>query len=49
MFLEIPEYTIKNPQKQKSAKYQKMNEKTRERLLDYYQPFNEKFFKIINL
>tara|TARA_B100000029_G_scaffold291507_1_gene285073 strand:- start:48 stop:887 length:840 start_codon:yes stop_codon:yes gene_type:complete len=47
-FLEIPEYTIKNPQKQKSAKYEKMNEKTRERLLDYYQPFNEKFFKIIN-
>ncbi len=47
-FLEIPEYTIKNPQKQKSAKYEKMNEKTRERLLNYYQPFNEKFFKIIN-
>ena len=47
-FLEIPEYTIKNPQKQKSAKYEKMDEKTRKRLLDYYQPFNEKFFKIIN-
>jgi len=47
-FLEIPEYIIKNPQKQKSAKYEKMNGKTRERLLDYYQPFNEKFFKIIN-
>ena len=47
-FLEIPEYTIKNPQKQKSAKYEKMNVETRKRLLDYYQPFNEKFFKIIN-
>jgi hypothetical protein len=47
-FLEIPEYIIKNPQKQKSAKYEKMNGRTREKLLDYYQPFNEKFFKIIN-
>ena len=47
-FLEISEYQIKNPQKQKSAKYEKMNDRTRERLLEYYKPFNEKFFKIIN-
>ena len=47
-FLEISEYQIKNPQKQKSVKYEKMNDRTRERLLEYYKPFNEKFFKIIN-
>ena len=47
-FLEIPEYTIINAHKQKSAKYENMNVETRKRLLDYYQPFNEEFFKIIN-
>ncbi len=45
-FLEIPEYTIKNPQKQKLSKYKKMSEKTRKRLLDFYKPYNENFFKI---
>jgi len=46
-FLGIPDYSIKNPQKQKSARYEKMRSKTRERLLDYYRPHNEKFFQMI--
>jgi hypothetical protein len=47
-FLEIPEYTIKNPQNQKLGKYEKMNEQTRKRLFNFYKPYNEKFFQIIN-
>jgi len=46
-FLEIPAYSIKNPQKQKFAKYEKMNEKTRKKLLEFFKPHNENFFKII--
>ena len=46
-FLEIPDYSIKNPQKQKSAKYEKMNPDTRKKLLDYYKPHNDEFFQMI--
>lgn len=46
-FLVIPNYTLKNPQKQKSSEYKKMDEKTRKILLDFYKPHNEKFFQII--
>jgi len=46
-FLQIPDYTLKTPQKQKAAKYKKMNDKTRERLLNFYKPHNEKFFQTI--
>ncbi|MDC0186972.1 sulfotransferase domain-containing protein [Candidatus Nitrosopelagicus sp.] len=46
-FLEIPEYTIRNPQNKKSEKYEKMNIQTRKRLLEFYKPYNDKFFKII--
>ena len=47
-FLEIPEYNIKNPQKQKSVIYEKMNEDTRKRLLEFYGPHNEELFNKIN-
>ncbi len=46
-FLEIPKYQIKNPQKQKMYNYEKMNPETRQRLLDYFRPHNEKLFKMI--
>tara|TARA_B100000676_G_C18080343_1_gene850705 strand:+ start:82 stop:921 length:840 start_codon:yes stop_codon:yes gene_type:complete len=46
-FLELEEYNIKNPQKQKQAEYKKMNEETRKKLLEFYKPHNEKFFEII--
>jgi len=47
-FLEISEYNIKNPQKQKSVIYEKMNEDTRKRLLEFYEPHNEELFNKIN-
>ena len=46
-FLEISDYAIKNPQKQKSAEYSKMRSDTRRKLLDFYKPHNDEFFRII--
>ena len=46
-FLGIPNYTLKNPQKQKLAEYKKMDDKTREKLLTFYEPYNQKFFETI--
>ena len=46
-FLDISEYTIKNPQKRKFVKYEKMNDETRKKLLECYKPHNEKFFQVI--
>ncbi len=46
-FLDIPQYEIKKPQKQKANTYEKMKSQTRDRLLDFYKEHNEKFFKII--
>ena len=46
-FLQIPDYTLKNPQKRKSSEYKKMDDKTREMLLNFYKPHNEKFFQTI--
>ena len=46
-FLEIPDYIIKNPQKQKAAEYKKMNNETREKLVGFYKQHNERFFKTI--
>ena len=46
-FLEIPEYKIKKPQKQKANEYKKMKSQTRDKLLDFYKEYNEKFFEII--
>ena len=46
-FLEIPDYIIKNPQKQKAAEYKKMNNETREKLVNFYKQHNKRFFKTI--
>ena len=46
-FLDISDYIIKNPQKQKYFKYPEMKKDTREKLIDYYKPLNDQFFKMI--
>ena len=46
-FLDIDEYDIKQPQKQKVAEYKQMKKETRKKLLDFYKPHNERFFEII--
>ena len=47
-FLEIPKENIKTPQKRKMKKYSPMNIKTRESLIEFYKPYNEKLFEEIN-
>ena len=37
----------KNPQRQKYFKYPQMKTETRAKLVDYYKPLNEEFFKMI--
>jgi hypothetical protein len=46
-FLDIDEYDIKQPQKQKVTKYKQMKKETRKKLLDFYKPHNKRFFEII--
>ena len=46
-FLDIDEYDIKQPQKQKVAEYKQMKKETRKKLLDFYKPHNERFFEMI--
>lgn len=46
-FLEIPEYNVKNLQKQKFYEYPNMKNETRKKLLEFYKPENKNFFQII--
>ena len=47
-FLQVSDYEIENPENQKAAEYDEMNDDIREKLLRLYKPHNEKFFQIIN-
>ena len=47
-FLELPKYKLINPQKRKSENYEKMSENTRDELIDFFKPHNEKLFETIN-
>tara|TARA_Y100000590_G_scaffold75538_1_gene83426 strand:- start:8707 stop:9534 length:828 start_codon:yes stop_codon:yes gene_type:complete len=47
-FLQVSDYEIQNPENQKAAEYDEMNDDIREKLLRLYKPHNEKFFQIIN-
>ena len=47
-FLQVSDYEIQNPENQKTAEYDEMNDDIREKLLGLYKPHNEKFFQIID-
>ena len=47
-FLELPNYDIKNPQKKKFKKYEPMNKKTRDFLIEYYKPHNKQLYDLIS-
>ena len=47
-FLRLPEYNIKNTKKVNVSKYEKMDEETRNILIDYFRPYNEKLFEFLN-
>ena len=46
-YLELPKYEITKTRKEKSYKYPKMNEKTREKLLEFFKPHNEELYKML--
>jgi len=46
-FLELPNYKIKESKKLKAVKYPEMNSKTKDFLIEFYKPHNEKLFKMI--
>jgi len=46
-FLKLPNYNIKNFEKKNVGKYQKMNPETRKFLINYYKPYNEQLYKIV--
>ena len=47
-FLKLPEYKMKQFQKLKFVKYENMNQETKQNLLKYFKPKNEKLFTLIN-
>jgi len=46
-FVGVEKYEIRESEKINKGKYSKMNDKTRQILLDYFRPHNEKFFQLI--
>ena len=46
-FLGLPEYKVKNPQKQKAAKYPQMSPETRKFLADYFRPYNQQLYDLL--
>ena len=47
-FLNLPDYSLKNLQKRKVKKYSNMTMNIRKILIEYYKPFNEQLYKIID-
>jgi hypothetical protein len=47
-FLGLPEYEIKNTDKVNVAKYEKMKLETREKLVEFFRPYNKKLFGLLN-
>lgn len=46
-FLNLPEYSIKNPQKRKMKKYPDMNSNIRKTLIEFYKSHNEQLYNLI--
>ena len=46
-YLNLPDYKIKNIQRQKQKKYVPMNSQTRKMLIEFFKPHNERLFKFI--
>ena len=46
-FLNLPEYIFQKKFYNKKFKYDKMENATREKLIEFYKPINEKLFKLI--
>ena len=46
-YLNLPDYKIKKPQRQKQKKYAPMKPQTRKSLIEFFKPHNERLFKFI--
>ena len=46
-YLNLPDYKIKNIQRQKQKKYAPMKPQTRKSLIEFFKPHNERLFKFI--
>jgi hypothetical protein len=46
-FLELPAVEIKDLTKQNKREYPKMKENTRDKLIDYFRPYNEELFRML--
>ena len=46
-FLEIPEIDFKKYEVFRAAKYSEMNPSTRKKLSEFFKPYNEKLYKLI--
>lgn len=46
-FVGVERYEVKRSERVNKGKYSKMNDETRRVLLDYFKPYNEKFFQLI--
>jgi len=46
-YLNLPDYKIKNIQRQKQKKYAPMDSQTRKLLIEFFKPHNERLFKFI--
>jgi hypothetical protein len=47
-FLGLVKYEIKNTKKVNVAEYEKMNLETRERLVEFFRPYNKKLYDLLN-
>ena len=47
-FLELPKFDIPNTKKVNVSQYQKMNPETRELLINFFRPYNEKLYKLLD-
>lgn len=47
-FLNLPNYSIKDIQKRNVGKYLPMKTETRKKLIDYFKPYNEDLYKLID-
>ena len=47
-FLQISPYKIKNPQKRKNVQYSDMKDKTRKKLIEFFEPYNKQLYKLID-
>ena len=46
-YLNLPDYKIKKPQRQKQKKYAPMKPQTRKLLIEFFKPYNEKLFGML--